>query len=135
MITHDKLKYIIAIAREIFEAAPAMINAALDRDKPSDHYTMDHVMDELSLLIPKDHIHDNLYQDFKATIEGLNDDDRFDLIALTWIGRGTYNSDEWDIALDEAKSTTNGRTAEYLINIPLLPDYLEEAAQKINLAA
>ena len=132
MITLDKVRYIISISREMLEAAPAIIDAELDKSKKSDLYTQDKVMDDLGRLIPEDHIQDTLYQDFKATIDGLTDTERYDLVALAWIGRGSYSCDEWNLAFNEAAEETNGRTVEYLLNIPLLPDYLEDAALRLS---
>jgi hypothetical protein len=48
------------------------------------------------------------------------------LVALAWLGRGDYTADEWDAALEAARDAHNARTAEYLLGIPLLGDFLEE---------
>ncbi len=132
MIALDKVQYIISISREMLEAAPAIIDAELDKPKKSDLYTQDKIMDELGRLIPEDHIQDTLYQNFKATIDGLTDTERYDLVALTWIGRGSYSCNEWNLAFKEAAEETCGRTVEYLLNIPLLPDYLEDAMLRLS---
>ncbi len=43
-----------------------------------------------------------------------------------WIGRGTYSADEFEKALTHARSSDNNHTSKYLIETPLLPEYLEE---------
>ena len=48
------------------------------------------------------------------------------LIALAWLGRGTYELEEWDEAISTARSEHGKRAAEYLIGLPLLGDYLED---------
>jgi hypothetical protein len=48
------------------------------------------------------------------------------LVALAWLGRGTYDLSEWRTALDTARSEHRKRTAEYLLGLPLLGDYLED---------
>ncbi len=47
-------------------------------------------------------------------------------MALAWVGRGTYELDDWHEALDTARNEHGKRTAEYLMGLPLLGDYLEE---------
>ena len=56
----------------------------------------------------------------------LDEDEQIWLVALAWIGRGTYDAKEWKEALAEARDQHNKRTAEYLTGLPLLGDYLEE---------
>ncbi|MFY0610372.1 MAG: DUF3775 domain-containing protein, partial [Hyphomicrobiaceae bacterium] len=56
-------------------------------------------------------------------------------VALMWIGRGTYESDELDTAIATARSERVNKTSAYLLGIPLLADYLEEGLQKLNFSA
>jgi len=59
-------------------------------------------------------------------IRALNDDEKAALVALAWVGRGTYGLDEWDQALQTARDEHGTRVAEYLLTLPMLGDYLEE---------
>ena len=59
-------------------------------------------------------------------IRALDEDEQISLVALAWVGRGTYDLDEWPEALREARGQHNRRVAEYLLTLPLLGDYLEE---------
>jgi hypothetical protein len=70
-------------------------------------------------------------------IRAMDEDEQIALVALAWVGRGTYDLSEWRDALNEARAQHNKRTAEYLIGLPLLGDYLEEglAAFGLNCAA
>jgi hypothetical protein len=56
----------------------------------------------------------------------LNEDEQVELVALAWLGRGTFDLDEWDEAVDTARNEHNKRTARYLLGMPMLGDYLEE---------
>lgn len=76
--------------------------------------------------IPEDFADDPTRQELMEFIRGLDEDEQVELVALSWLGRGTYEFDEWDEALDEARAAHNERTAEYLTGLPLLGDYLEE---------
>ncbi|MBA2587697.1 MAG: DUF3775 domain-containing protein [Alphaproteobacteria bacterium] len=69
---------------------------------------------------------DPVREELLGAIRGLNDDERIKLVALAWLGRGTYDIDEWKEAVATAKTEHSRRTAEYLLNLPLLGDYLED---------
>ena len=69
---------------------------------------------------------DPVREELLGAIRGLNDDERIRLVALAWLGRGTYALDEWKEAIAMAKSEHSRRTAEYLLGLPLLGDYLED---------
>jgi hypothetical protein len=47
-------------------------------------------------------------------------------VALMWLGRGDYDLEEWEDALEQARESWSAHTAEYLIATPLVADYLEE---------
>lgn len=65
-------------------------------------------------------------QELADAIRALNEEEQINLVALAWLGRGTYDISEWNTALETARSEHNGRTAQYLMGLPLLGDYLEE---------
>lgn len=69
---------------------------------------------------------DPVYAELLAFIRALDLEEQVNLVALAWVGRGTYEASEWRQALDTARSEHNQRTAEYLLGLPLLGDYLEE---------
>lgn len=65
-------------------------------------------------------------QELLEFMRSLDADEQIELVALCWLGRATYALDEWQEALSEAAAARNERTAEYLLQQPLLADYLEE---------
>ena len=65
-------------------------------------------------------------------IGGLNDDEQASLVALAWLGRGSFAPEELDDAIETAKSEKVSNTEDYLIGIPLLGDYLEEGLDKLG---
>jgi hypothetical protein len=69
---------------------------------------------------------DGTREELVGAINALNEDEQFELVALAWLGRGTYDLSEWSDALQVARDEHNKRTAQYLLGLPLLGDYLEE---------
>lgn len=111
----ENLEFIIAKAREYDVQVPAT-----DEDSGS-NASDDNEVDILdaSLTNPTK-------KELFAAIRSLNIDERQELLALMWVGRGDFSVDEWDEALSTAADRDNGREAKYLIGTPLLGDYLEE---------
>ena len=70
--------------------------------------------------------------ELKGFIRDLNEDEQASLVALAWIGRGSFGPDELDEALSTARAERTNRTEDYLIGMPLLPDYLEEALDRLG---
>src|ERR1700761_7444488 len=74
----------------------------------------------------EDQSDDPVREELLAAIRGLDEDERAELVALAWLGRGTYDLDEWKEAIATARTEHSRRTAEYLLTLPLLGDYLED---------
>jgi hypothetical protein len=67
--------------------------------------------------------------ELRDVIAGLNDDERADLIALVYIGRGDMEPEEWGAAVRlarEREASSSLSTADWLIGIPNLADLLDE---------
>jgi hypothetical protein len=67
-------------------------------------------------------------------IRGLNVDEQVDLVALMWLGRGDGGLESWDDLRAQAVQAHNNRTASYLMETPMLGDYLEEALSEFGLS-
>lgn len=65
-------------------------------------------------------------------IDSLSDDERAALVALAWIGRGDFEAEDWPDVLAMARERRQGSTARYLMEMPLLGDYLEEGAAALG---
>ena len=77
---------------------------------------------------------DPTYDELKTFINSLNWDEQCQMVALAWTGRGDFTKDEWNDALAEAERAHNEQTAEYLLGMPLLPDFLEEGLSLFDLS-
>lgn len=123
-IDPDKVCAIIARAR-LFDADMPL--DANDEDPGSDLADDDiDSMEELNEDEDEEERADGTYEETVQIINELPEDEQIELVALAWVGRGSFSSDEWSDALSEAENAHNNRTAEYLLGMPLLADYLEE---------
>jgi hypothetical protein len=69
---------------------------------------------------------DGTEQQIRGVINGLNVDEKADLVAMVWIGRGDFEVSEWPVAHRRAVERATGSTARYLLGIPNVGDLLEE---------
>ena len=83
--------------------------------------------DDRMIEVLEDRPDDPVDQELVAFIEAMSEDEQVDLVTLTWLGRGDGTLEEWAELRAEAARMHNRHTASYLLGIPLLPDYLEEA--------
>ncbi|HMO30808.1 DUF3775 domain-containing protein [Enterovirga sp.] len=114
-IATDKVCELILRAREV-----DVKEDATDPDSgsnPSDDGSID-----VLTSAPGDATEDQI-RDF---IDGLNEDERHDLVAIAWIGRGDFEASEWREALRMAQERESLSTADYLLGIPNLGDLLDE---------
>ena len=88
--------------------------------------------DEDMREVLEDYEDDPTFGELKNFIDSLNVDEQLDLVALTWLGRGDGMKDEWADLVQQAKDSRSDHTAEYLLGIPLLGDYLEEALSQLG---
>jgi hypothetical protein len=114
-ISPEKVCYIVVKARE-FDAKDVVTDPD-DGSNPAD---------DAMVSVLEDHRDDPVVQEIAAAIFSMTEDERVDLVTLTWLGRGDGSLEDWDELRAEAQRAHNDRTASYLLGIPLLPDYLEE---------
>ncbi|MES2711997.1 MAG: DUF3775 domain-containing protein [Pseudomonadota bacterium] len=79
---------------------------------------------------------DGLEGGLKGLIDELNEDEQAALIALTWIGRGDYDTSEWKALLQLARErNAAGTAAEYLTGMEMFGDYLAEGVAAFGFPA
>ncbi len=71
--------------------------------------------------------------ELRAFVRRLNDDEKAELVALMWIGRETFEPEEWPDALATARAEATVPTEDYLLGVPLLADYLEAGLEKVGI--
>lgn len=125
-ISPDKVAHVILRAREVDVKAEAWDEDA-DPDSAAEDADGETILEDR----PGDATRDEL----KEFLEALNEDEQASLIALAWIGRGTYAPGELDEAIATAKSEHGANAPAYLFSLPLLPDYLEDALEQLGVCA
>ncbi|MEN3976692.1 DUF3775 domain-containing protein [Emcibacter sp. SYSU 3D8] len=89
--------------------------------------------DDGERIILEDFADDPTYQELHEAIEDLDDDAAYELVALMWVGRGTYDAEDWEEAVETAKQEATNATADYLIGTPQLGDFLEDGLASMGL--
>lgn len=123
-ISPEKVAAILAKARQ-FDV----------KDVVTDPDSGSNASDDAMLSVLEDHASDPSRAELSAMIRGLNEDEQIDLVALAWLGRGDGDIDDWQDIRREADRAHNKRTAQYLIGMPLLSDFLEEALSQFGHSA
>jgi hypothetical protein len=121
-INPDKVCFVIIKAREL-EAEDEGIDSD-DSNATDDQF--------LSILSEK--AYGPTHHEVAAFINAMDDDEKAELVALTWTGRGDYSAREWRVAVAEARARREGETSAYLLGIPLLGDYLEDGLAEFGLS-
>jgi Protein of unknown function (DUF3775) len=121
----QKLAFIVEKAREYDAEVPP-----IDRDYEEGSDAVDDDEREVLLDTP-----DNpTAQELRDAIDGLNIDEREELLALMWLGRGDYDPQSWSEALQQVRDSRPSSETEYLLGTPLLGDYIEEGVEALGLS-
>lgn len=67
-------------------------------------------------------------------ISGLDNEQKAQLVALMWLGRGDGDADEWDDLVKLAAERKETRTGKYLLDHPDVADAWVEGLDKLGLA-
>jgi Protein of unknown function (DUF3775) len=123
-ISLEKLAFIVEKAREYDAEVPVDPDYEEGSDAADD--------DEREVLL--DTPDNPTEQELRDAIDGLNVDEREELLALMWLGRGDYDAQSWAEAMRQARDSRTSTETEYLVGTPLLGDYLEEGAEALGLS-
>lgn len=119
-ISQEKVAYVIIKARE-FDAKVDAWNDPSDvqENDPSD-------------AILENYANDPVRREAATFISELNVDEQVELVAIAWLGRGTFEVEEFDEARNTAREERVNSTADYLLGLPLLADYLADGLDKLG---
>ena len=112
---------LILRAREMEAQVPAQ-----DPDEDADNVDdLDDDAEDQSLSVLADELNTGVEEEMRATLDDLADDQLAETLALAWVGRGTFDTTEWEDAMAEANDTDPESAIDELMDMPLLASYLE----------
>ncbi len=114
---------LIIRARELEAQVPSIEND--DEEDPTDSD------DEFAVL--EDEANETIEEEMIALLDDLGDDQVQELLALAWIGRGTYDASEWDEALEAAADADAEDPVDQLLDMPSLAAYLDAGLAAFDL--
>lgn len=120
-IAPEKVAYVIIKAREY----DAKVGAWNDTPEEGD-------AEEDPNAILEDFANDPTRAELASFISGLNFDEQANLVALAWVGRGTFEKEEFTEAVETARNERINATAVYLLGMPLLADFLENGLEAMG---
>ena len=88
--------------------------------------------DDRDAAVLEDHEDDPVVEELTSLINSLSEDEQIDLVALAWLGREDYSASDWSTVRHEAARAHNERTADYLLGMPLVSDFLEEGLSMLG---
>ncbi|MFT4151929.1 MAG: DUF3775 domain-containing protein [Paracoccaceae bacterium] len=71
--------------------------------------------------------------ELRAFIDDMNDDEKAELTAIAWIGRGAFEPEDFDEALRTAYAEATTPTADYLGGMPHLAENLESGLEALGI--
>jgi hypothetical protein len=114
---------LIIRARELEAQVPSIEN-----DEEPDPTDSD---DEFAVL--EDEANEAIEEEMEALLDDLGDDQLQELLALAWVGRGTYDASEWTEALEAAADPDSEDPVEQLLDMPTLAAYLDAGLAAFDL--
>lgn len=78
---------------------------------------------------------DTTDRELRGFLAALNEDELANLVAISWIGRGTYEPEDWNDVLSTARSERTNSTADYLLKTPDIADQLEAGLEALGIRA
>lgn len=120
-ISPEKICFLIVKARE-FDV----------KDVATDPGDSSNATDDAMRSVLESRGDDPVVEEIARFIAALNEDEQIDLVTLAWLGRGDGAVADWNDLRSEASRAHNRRTAQYLLGIPLLADYLEEGLAQLG---
>lgn len=130
-ISADTIRLFIQKARAVSESLDDAFQDGSDHEVEFDEETLtdSHHHDGLA----EEESEDLSKEELRELIDDLNVDEAAEVVAIAWIGRGDFDADDFEPALEQARERALGSTASYLLGMSLLADYLESGLDSLDL--
>ncbi len=92
--------------------------------------------DDGCLEILEDYADDPTAAELLEALSDLNADQLHELVALVWLGRGSFSKDEWREAKQAAYDADPSAKSSpsYLMGTPMLSDFIEEGLSELGVS-
>lgn len=87
---------------------------------------------KVAQIILMGHELDRAERELRGFLEALNEDEQAEVVAIMWIGRGSFEAEDFAEALATARAEATTPTADYLIGTPHLSDHLESGLEALG---
>ena len=132
----DPLTPLDTLCRIILRGREYEAQTASDYDRGEDPDNVDDEQ-EGALSVLEDDINDSVEEELKSVFEDLGEDQLAEVIAFCWVGQGTYETADWDEAMEEAQSEVSDSVEEAiddLMDQPMLASVLESGLAAFDLS-
>ena len=132
----DPLTPLETLCRIILRAREYESQTASDYDRDEDPDNVDDEQ-EGTLSVLEDDINTSVEEELQAVFEDLGEDQLAEVIAFCWVGQGTYESGDWDEAMQEAQDLVGESSDEAineLMDQPMLASVLESGLAAFDLS-
>lgn len=111
----------------ILKARAVMVKEGLVTPEPGGNLTDDEQPEVL-----QDDPEDMTREELAEELEGLDEEEQAELVALMWLGRGDAEPGEWKRLMRLARQRHEVPTAGYLLEQPLVADYWAEGLDRLG---
>jgi hypothetical protein len=123
-VSLDVICRLIVRARELEAQVPA-----IETDEDEDPQDTDD-----GLAVIEDEANEAVEAELIALMDDIGDDQLAEILALAWVGRGTYDASEWEDALEEANDPDAESAVDQLLDMPMLAAYLDAGLAAFDLS-
>lgn len=86
-----------------------------------------------ALSVLDDSVNDSVEEELKSQFDDLADDQLAEVLALCWVGLGTYDASDWSEAIEAATDEGHNAISE-LMDMPMLASVLESGMAAFELS-
>jgi hypothetical protein len=131
----DPLTPLDTLCRLILRGREYEAQTASDYDPGEDPDNVDDEQEGV-LSVLEDDINTSVEEEIRSVLEDLGEDQLAEVIAFCWVGQGTYESADWDEAMEEAQALVTDGTdgaIDEVMEQPMLASVLESGLAAFDL--
>jgi hypothetical protein len=99
------------------------------KTEPDDLEAGSNAADDKMVEILEDNPDDPTFEELVGAVESLNDEERAELLALFWLGRGDFEKMNWRSGLKQAAEFDGKQAARYIVSHPMASDHIESGLE------